>query len=81
MFSVLNVSGEKISDKAVKGVEERVTSVYSQRGVSFQELYEAILHGMTEYRECEFGVTSGSENKRARELARTYASDDWNFSR
>lgn len=81
MFSVLNVSREKVSDKAAKSAEERVTSVYAQREVSFQELYEAILYGMTEYRDYKFGVTSGSENKRARELAKTYASDDWNFSR
>lgn len=81
MFSVLNVSKEKVSDKMIKNVEERVTSVYSQRAVSFQELYEAIVYGMTEYREHKFGVLSGSEATRARDLARTYATDDWNFSR
>ncbi len=81
MFSVLNVSMEKISDKMIKSVEERVTSIYSEKKVSFQELYEAILHGMTEYRDHKFGELSRSESTRARELSKTYASDDWNFIR
>ncbi len=81
MFSLLNVSKEKISDKMIKSVEERVTSIYSQRGVSFQELYEAVMYGMTEYRDYRIGITSPSENARARDLAKVYASDAWNLSR
>ncbi len=81
MFSVLNVSKEKVSDKMIKNVEERVTSVYSEKGVSFQELYESILYGMTEYREYKFATLSSGESKRSVELAKTYSSEDWNFSR
>lgn len=81
MFSYLNVSKEKISDKMIKSVEERVTSVYAERGVSFQELYDAIMFGMTEFRDYGIGVISSSEARRASELRKTYSSSDWNFSR
>ena len=81
MFSYLNVSKEKISDKMIKSAEERVTSVYAEKGVSFQELYEAIMFGMTEFRDYKMGVLSPLEGKRAEELKKTYSSNDWNLSR
>ncbi len=81
MFSLLNVSKEKISDKMIKSAEDRVTSVYSLSKVSFQELYEAIMAAMTEYREFEMGELSPIEASRASELVRTYSSNSWNFSR
>ncbi len=81
MFSVLNVSKEKISDKMIKNAEERVTSVHSKSGSSFEELYRAVMNGITANKECEVGFLSGSELNAAIYLSKTYSSDAWNFSR
>ncbi|EQD60308.1 biotin/lipoate A/B protein ligase [mine drainage metagenome] len=81
MFSLLNVSKEKISDKMIKSAEERVTSVKSQTGASFEELYKSILRGFTEYKDYGIGMLSPGELRRAEELEKTYSSDAWNFSR
>ncbi len=81
MFSVLNVSKEKISDKMIKSVEERVTSVRSQTGASFEELYKAVFHGFTQYKDYKIGALDQEELKRSRELEEKYSSEAWNFSR
>ncbi|MHB1830603.1 MAG: lipoate--protein ligase family protein [Candidatus Micrarchaeaceae archaeon] len=81
MFSVLNVSKEKISDKMIKNAEERVTSVHLQSGLSFEELYRAVMNGITANKECEVGFLSGNELNTAIYLSKTYSSDAWNFSR
>ena len=81
MFSLLNISKEKISDKMIKSAEERVTSVHSQTGASFEELYKAIMHGFTEYKDYGIGALNPGESKRASELEKHYSSDSWNFSR
>ncbi len=82
MFGVLKVGSEKISDKMIKSVEERVTSVSDHSEVSQDDLYEALLKGFAEGRECEFGSFTEAENARAKELAdKIYSKDSWNFSR
>lgn len=81
MFSVLNVSKEKISDKMIKNVEERVTSVHSQVGSSFEELYKAVMNGIIDRKECEVGLLGGNELNMAIHFSKTYSSDAWNFSR
>jgi lipoate-protein ligase A len=82
MFSVLNVSAEKISDKMIKSAEERVTSVKKHSNVSIGELCDALIKGFTDGKDFEFGPLSGEESSRAAELARTvYRTDAWNFSR
>jgi lipoate---protein ligase len=82
MFTVLNVSQEKISDKMIKNVEERVTSVLRYRGISDRELYNALLEGFTEGKDYEMGTLSQQEMKLADELAeQIYAKHEWNFSR
>lgn len=82
MFSVLNVSAEKISDKMIKSAEERVTSVSKHSKASIEELYEALEKGFTRDKEFEHGKLTKEELARAEELARTvYATDAWNFSR
>ena len=82
MFSVLNISTEKISDKMIKSVEERVTSVSKHSSASMEELAEALQKGFTKGKEFELGKLTNEELARAEELARTiYASDAWNFSR
>jgi lipoate-protein ligase A len=82
MFSVLNVSAEKISDKTIKSAEERVTSVKKNSEIKIEELYDALVKGFTEGKDFKFGKLSSEESRRADELARTiYRTKEWNFSR
>jgi lipoate-protein ligase A len=82
MFSVLNVSRQKITDKMIKSAEERVTCVLEHSGAGKDEVYEALVDAFTEGKEFEYGAWSESEIARARELAEgKYRSDEWMFLR
>lgn len=82
MFSLLKVGKEKISDKMIKSVEERVTSVKHQKDIGMEEVYEALVKGFTKGKEFQFGDFSEQEKERARELAKKrYTSKEWNFQR
>ena len=82
MFSLLNVSKEKISDKMIKNVEERVTSVSAFGNFSLNDLYGALLEGFTEGREYDFGMWSREEIEAAEKLRiGVYGTRKWNFSR
>ena len=82
MFSVLNISREKISDKMIKNVEERVTKVLDFTNASQEELYSALLEGFTKGKKCRFSGLSNAEIARANELARDlYSTEEWNLSR
>ncbi len=81
MFDVLKVSKEKISDKAIKNVEERVTMVRKYSDISLADLYITLLAGFSEKMDCEEGALSKKELKKATEVAPNYRSASWNFSR
>ena len=82
MFSVLRVSKEKISDKMIKTVEDRVTSVSSFGNHSLNQLYAALLEGFTKGKDYEFGMWSTEELERTEELRiGLYGTRKWNFSR
>ncbi|HUB92839.1 MAG TPA: biotin/lipoate A/B protein ligase family protein [Candidatus Saccharimonadales bacterium] len=82
MFSVLNVSQEKISDKAVKSVEERVTSVSSYGNITMNQLYAALLESFTKDKEYEFGMWATEELEEAEKLRiGLYGTRKWNLSR
>lgn len=82
MFSLLNVSKEKISDKMIKGVEDRVTCVRRYSDAGIEKLYESLVNGFAKGKEYDIGVLTEQERKRAEELSESvYASDGWNFSR
>lgn len=82
MFSVLNVSKEKLSDKMIKSAEERVTSVKRYMDVSIEELSDALIAGFTKGKEFEFDHLSEGELKRAKALCESvYKTDEWNLSR
>ncbi|MBI2971830.1 MAG: lipoate--protein ligase family protein [Candidatus Aenigmarchaeota archaeon] len=82
MFSLLKVSKEKISDKMITDVRQRVTRVLDHTNVSPQEVYEALLVGFTADKEHEFGAYTSEELRRAEELAATrYATKEWNEMR
>ena len=82
MFSVLNVSKEKLSDKMIKSAEERVTSVRRYADVSIGELSDALIAGFTKGKDFEFDHLSDVELERANELSESvYKTDEWNLSR
>lgn len=86
MFSVLKVPNEKIRDKMVKSVEERVTSLERvlKRDVGFDELKESLVRGFEEV----FGIklvdealTSFEEQTASRLIIEKYSTTEWNFKR
>ncbi len=82
MFSVLNVSRQKISDKMIKSAEERVTCILKHKDVDKRDVYDALIGAFTEGKEYEFGAWSESELVRARELAeKKYGSNEWMYLR
>ncbi|MEM2326799.1 MAG: biotin/lipoate A/B protein ligase family protein [Candidatus Bathyarchaeia archaeon] len=86
MFTVLKVPSEKIRDKMIKSVEERVTSInkYLGREVSFEELREALISGFEEAFGIELipGKVEDFEERLAISLKREkYSTREWNFRR
>ncbi|MEM0200833.1 MAG: biotin/lipoate A/B protein ligase family protein [Candidatus Micrarchaeaceae archaeon] len=82
MFSLLNVSKEKISDKMITNVEDRVTSVTNENpNITFDNLYESILNSFTKNKETYFGKLNEQEEKETKELIKKYKSKEWNFYR
>ncbi|MGV9170007.1 MAG: lipoate--protein ligase family protein [Promethearchaeia archaeon] len=86
MFSVLRVSEEKISDKMIAGVHDRVTSVrrelQSQTGI--EEMRDALEQGFSEALNLEFisGALTMEEWETAHRLSEEkYSSSEWNESR
>lgn len=82
MFTLLKISQEKISDKMIKAVEDRVTRVLNFRQISLEDLYKALLQGFTEGKDYEFGELSEEEKNRAAKLSGSrYKKEEWNFMR
>jgi lipoate-protein ligase A len=86
MFSILKVPQEKISDKMISDVKERVTSIRDllARDVQINELRDALKYGFSEA--LDIKLVSGSLNReeqdKATQLAGSkYATNEWNFSR
>jgi lipoate-protein ligase A len=82
MFSLLKVPDEKIKDKMIQSVMERVTSIQSFKKIAQEDTYKALLKGFCEEKEYEFQELTEKELDRAIELAGSrYCSDKWNFMR
>ncbi len=82
MFSVLNVSKQKVTDKMIKSAEERVTCILAHSDTGKKEVYEALVNAFTDGKDYVSGVWSESEIARARELAKKkYKSDEWMYMR
>ncbi len=82
MFSLLKVPNEKIRDKMIETVKERVTSVRKQKNVSRDDLYHALLEGFTRGKEYRLGELSSREIGEASALVESrYLSREWNFWR
>lgn len=82
MFSLLKVSKEKISDKFIQAVEERVTCLKKHNITDMKAVYDALLSGFTNGKEWSFSELTSKETKRAEELAKIrYSTREWNFQR
>ncbi len=83
MFSLLKVPKEKISDKFISDVKQRVTSVTEiNPQISEQQLKDALLSAFTEGKEFQTGVATPGEITAAEKLAKEkYSSDEWNYLR
>ena len=81
MFKVLKVSKEKVSDKAIKAVEERVTTIYREvsTGVTLDDIKEALRRGFAEYFNVEITLSrpTQAELELASEYRKRYSSWDW----
>ncbi|HID60241.1 MAG TPA: lipoate--protein ligase family protein [Hadesarchaea archaeon] len=81
MFELLKVSPEKISDKFIASVFERVTTVERELGSmpSFEEVYEAMSCGFEESLGVGFfeGELTSEELELAEKLRPRYASEEW----
>lgn len=83
MFSLLKVPKEKISDKFIADVKQRVTSVTDiNPQITEQQLKDALVQAFAEGKEFEFGAVTAKERAAAEKLVKErYASDEWNFMR
>jgi lipoate---protein ligase len=78
MFSLLNVSKEKISDKLISSVKKRVTSIGAYSSAPIQDLIDAMEKGFSRDREIIFGDYTPAELNRARQLAdEKYSTNSW----
>ncbi|MEM2192400.1 MAG: biotin/lipoate A/B protein ligase family protein [Candidatus Hadarchaeales archaeon] len=81
MFELLKVSPEKISDKFIESVFERVTTIEKAIGrkPSFEEVRVAMIEGFEKALGVKFyeGELTAEEIELARELARKYSSEEW----
>ncbi len=82
MFRYLQPDVDKISDKHVDSVYDRVTSVSRRVDVSVEETYEAVKSGLSSRRETYEGTLTDEEESLAEETAEDrYRSEDWNLMR
>jgi len=78
MFSLLNVSKEKVSDKLISSVKKRVTSINAYSPAPIQDLIEAMEKGFSRNREIIFEDYTPEELDRAQQLAvQKYSTNAW----
>ncbi len=80
MFSLLKVGQEKISDKMIKAVEERVCSIKLLKPeVTMEQLYQGLFQGFTQNKKHSIGDWTPQEIQRAQELIKSrYGTPAWN---
>ncbi|MBC7129321.1 MAG: lipoate--protein ligase family protein [Thermoplasmatales archaeon] len=84
MFSLLKISKEKISDKEIKKIEDRVTSIEKEAGKrSNEKIIDGIVEGFAENMKIDFYEDELDEKEinLAKILEGKYASKEWNFKR
>lgn len=79
MLKCLRIGKEKISDKAIKSAEKRVTGISEKVDLSVEEVSEALLESFSEDNEVEDFEFGSSVFKRAEELSvEKFGSSSWN---
>ena len=85
MLKVLKIPKEKIADKGIKFVEERMTTLKKALGrdVSMEEAKDALLKGFQKALNVEFYKDELTEEERAlaEKLVSKYESNEWTFRR
>jgi len=85
MLKVLKIPKEKISDKGIKFVEERIITLKKalKREVSIEEAKKALIMGFKEALNVKFynSELSTDERKIANEIVKKYMSKEWIFKR
>jgi lipoate-protein ligase A len=82
MFSVLNVSKQKITDKMIKSARERVTSISKHTDANKKDVYEALMRSFTRDKDYGYGSWSIREMTSANELVeKKYKTEEWSFLR
>ncbi len=82
MFSLLKVGKEKIADKLIADVKQRVTRVLDHTSLPMEEVYRAMLDGFTRGKDAEISMLTTDEVIRAQELAvLRYGTMEWNGRR
>ncbi len=86
MFTILKVPAEKISDKMIQDVKDRVTSIKTILGeeTNYQKLSKALIEGFSRSLNIELqsGGLTDKEKKNAEKLVKEkYSTNEWNFSR
>jgi len=84
MFSLLKVPDEKIRDKLIQVVKERVTSIrHEGYNFSFKDIKEALVFGFSElFGEFEQSLLTKEEVELSEKLVKEkYSTNEWNFKR
>jgi lipoate-protein ligase A len=81
MFEMLKISREKISDKSISSLFERVTTIEREIGrkPAIEEVREAIIAGLEDTLGIEFyeGELTAEELELAAGLRQKYSSEEW----
>jgi len=85
IFKLLKVSDEKMSDKAVRSFEDRVTNLYreGQREISQSEVSDALKQGFEDTLDIKLAEDKLNpvEIEEARRTRLKFSSKEWNFQR
>ena len=78
MLRVLRIGKEKVSDKAVKSAEKRVSRIKDHVDAEREKVIEALIEKFVEDKNFERGSLTDEEVEKARELAETkFSSSNW----
>lgn len=82
MFSLLKVPDQKMKDKIISNVKERVTCLKQHNVNSLEETYEALRTGFLKGKEWKEGIWTEEEKEKAEILAEEkYGNEKWNNQR
>jgi len=79
MLRVLRIGKEKVSDKAVKSAEKRVSRIKDHADAERREVVEKMIEKFVEDKKHEHDQLKDEEIKRAKEIAdKKFSSEEWN---